>query len=176
MLLKFASGITALNTWIGRQVGWLTVALVLLVVIDVFLRKVFFLTANWVAELEWHLYAVVFLLGAAYTLARDRHVRVDLFYDRFSKKDKALVNIIGSLVLLIPWCVILIWAGWQYAWQSWLDQEGSPEPGGLPGRYVIKFILVLGLFLLLLQGIAEVIQSWHRYRQPESARGKEKSA
>ena len=81
-------------------------------------------------DLEWHLFALIFLLSAGYTLNQDRHVRVDLFYEKFSVKDKALTNFIGHFLFLIPWCLVVIYFSYGYALESFQVNEQSPEPGG----------------------------------------------
>lgn len=146
--------------FVGKAASWLTTILVVFVCFDVFRRYLLKDSAAWIMELEWHFFAVIFLLGAAYTLKHNKHVRVDLFYEKFSERDKALVNLIGAVVFLVPWCCVLIYVSYKYAYNSFSILESSPDPGGLPGRYVIKFVIVLGLFLLLLQTIAVIIESW----------------
>lgn len=153
MLLK---GIHRLNEFTGRAVSWLNLALVLLVCGDVISRYIFNESAAWVMELEWHLFALVFLFGAGYALKHGRHVRVDLFYQRMAPPDRALVDAVGGLVLLIPWCILIIWLSFDYARVSFLVGEGSPDPGGLPARYLIKFAIPVSMVLLLLQAIAMV--------------------
>lgn len=159
VLKLIAKGIDEVNDWIGRSVSWFTTALVVLVCFDVITRYLFSNTHAWIMELEWHLFALVFLLGAAYCFRHDRHVRVDLFYAKFSEKDQALVNFVGALLFLIPWCIVIIWVSMKYAWQSYLIGETSPDPGGLPARYLIKFSIALGIFLLLLQAVSSLIKS-----------------
>jgi len=159
-----ANWIDSCNEWVGKCISWSTLLLVILVSIDVF-RRYFFQTTNaWIMELEWHLFAAIFLIGAGFTFKRDKHVRVDLFYDRFNKKEKALTNMVGILVFLIPMCLLLIIVSFNYALDSYLIGEGSPDPGGLPHRYIIKSTIVIGSLLLLLQAISEVIKSWQDYR------------
>jgi len=157
--LKFSKAIDGVNNWIGRKVSWLTVLLILVVCLDVLRRKLFSQTEAWITELECHLFALLFLFGAAYTFLNDRHVRVDVFFSKQSKKDKAWINIAGIILLLFPWCSILIYWGIHYAWQSFLVGEGSPNPNGLPALYLIKFAIPVAIFLLLLQGISELIKS-----------------
>jgi len=158
-LTKIAQFANQTNELVGRAVSWLTTALVLLVCYDVAVRYIFKTSQPWIVELEWHFFALIFLLGAGFALKHDRHVRVDLFYAKFSKKDKALTNLVGSLVFLIPWCVLLIFFSTKYAWTSFELNEGSPDPGGLPARYLIKFSVVIGMVLLLLQAIGIVAES-----------------
>ncbi len=148
-----------LNDRVGNMVAYLTTVLVLLFCYDVLMRYLFSISGVWVNEMEWHLFSLIFLLGAAYTFKHDKHVRVDVFYSKFSPKTKAWVNLIGGLLFLVPWCCVLIYASYKYAYQSYTINEGSPNPGGLPYRFLIKFSITLGLFLLLLQGIASIIDS-----------------
>lgn len=144
---------------IGQAISWLTLLLVLVIVTDVFLRYIFNSTSAASFELEWHLFATVFLLGAAYTLQNDKHVRVDVFYHRFSEKGKAWVNLIGSIILLIPLCGIAFWESLSFVSSSFAVLETSPDPGGLPARYIIKSAIPIGFFLLSLQGVSVVLKS-----------------
>jgi len=157
---KVIKGIDQLNEQIGRRVSWLNLGLLLLVCFDVINRYLFNETAAWINELEWHLFALVFLLGAGYTLKHDRHVRVDLFFTNFSQRDKALVNLTGSLLFLIPWSLIIGYFAFFYSLDAWQTGETSPDPGGLPMRYLIKSVIVLGMLLLFLQGISQLLQAY----------------
>jgi len=114
---------------VGRAVAWLTALLVILVCYDVITRYLMNETKAWVMELEWHLFALIFLFGAGYALKHDKHVRVDLFYANFSPRDKALVDLIGGVLFLVPWCVMVIFWSFDYAELSWAVEEGSPDPG-----------------------------------------------
>lgn len=139
---------------IGKASSWLTLLLVLVIVIDVFLRYVFSITSAASFELEWHLFAIVFLIGAAWTLQEDKHVRVDVFYHRFSEKKKAWVNLIGTIFLLLPFCGVGFWESLSFVESSYQIGETSPQPGGLPARFLIKSTIPIGFFLLGLQGIS----------------------
>lgn len=156
LIIRFAN---AVNETAGRTASWLTTALVLLVCFDVARRLLVNDTEAWIMELEWHLFALIFLLGAGYALKHDRHVRVDLFYANFSDRDKAWVNLLGTLIFLLPWCTLVGIMSFKYAMGSYAIGEGSPDPGGLPMRYIIKFAIVAGVSLLGLQGIAVAAQS-----------------
>jgi TRAP-type mannitol/chloroaromatic compound transport system permease small subunit len=158
-LKKLAFWIEMLSDKSGKLISWLTTFMVILICIDVLQRYLFNYSKNWILELEWHLFALVFLIGAAYTLKEDKHVRVDLFYSNFSKKKKAWVDLIGTLFFLLPWCILIIVKSYDYALNSFSFKEGSPNPGGLPALYIIKFCIVIGFVLLLLQGIAVMIKS-----------------
>ena len=158
-LLSIQEKIDTFNESIGKLTAWLTAILVLLVCYDVVTRYFLNETRVWIMELEWHLFALIFLFGAAYALQKDKHVRVDVFYANFSIKDKAWVNLLGALLFLIPWCCIVIYWTFDYAQLSYAVNESSPDPGGLPARYVIKFAIPVGISLLLLQGISSVIKN-----------------
>jgi len=160
--------IEKINEQVGRTVSWLTTLLVLLICFDVIRRYLTDNTEAWIMELEWHLFAMIFLFGAGYSLKHDKHVRVDVFYASFSKRDKAWVNLFGTLFFLIPWCVLIVIMSWQYAGESWAIGEGSPDPGGLPARYLIKYAIPFGISLLLLQGIAELSKAVLTLRGKES--------
>ncbi len=151
-----------LNSAIGKTVSWLSLVLVLVIVVDVALRYIFSITSAASFELEWHLFALIFLLGSAYTLQQDKHVRVDVFYHRFSEKGKAWVNLIGSLTLLLPFCVVAFWESLSFVESSYAFRETSPDPGGLSARYIIKAALPAGFLLLGLQGISELLKSAKR--------------
>ena len=158
-LQRFSNGIHRLNERVGRAVSWLTSLLVLLVCFDVITRYLLNNTSAWIMELEWHLFALIFLLGAGYALRHDRHVRVDLFYANFTPRYQAWVNLLGPVFFLIPWSILLVYASFEYALMSYKIGETSPDPGGLPALYLIKFAVTLGIFLLLLQGIASLIDA-----------------
>lgn len=157
MMESFAQLLNKTNDWIGNKVIWLSAALVLLFSYDVLMRYLFNTTRVWITEMEWHLFSLLFLLGAAYALKDDRHVRVDLFYQKFSPRKKAIVDLTGTIFLLIPWCLMVIWHSAQYALNSLHQLEGSPNPGGLPYRFVIKSAITLGFLLLLMQAFAQII-------------------
>lgn len=151
--------IDKLTKAVGTLVSWLTVILVLIMVVDVAMRYLFSVTSAASFELEWHLFAGIFLLGAAYTLQQDKHVRVDVFYHRFSKKTQGWVNLIGSLFLLLPFCAVAFWESLSFVEASFNFRETSPDPQGLPARYLIKAVIPIGFFLLGLQGISEALKS-----------------
>ncbi len=148
----------AIAEWSGRAVAWLTLGMVLVTFLVVLLRYAFDL--GWIAMQEsvTYMHAVVFMLGAAYTLKHDGHVRVDIFYRAFSPRTRAWVDLFGVLVLLLPTCGFILWIGWDYVASSWSVSEGSREAGGLPGVFLLKGLILLMPALLLLQGIASVLR------------------
>jgi len=157
--------IDALNERVGTFAGWLTSLLVVVVCYDVFTRYVLKKSSIAVQELEWHLFAVIFLLGAAYTLKQDRHVRVDVLYTRFSPRIKAHVNFWGSIIFLIPFAVLIVLTTRDFVANSFIVGETSPDPGGLPARYLLKACIPLGFFLVLLQGISLMLRSFDTIRK-----------
>ena len=159
LLQRFSNGLDTINEEVGKLVSWLTTALVILFCYDVVMRYLFSSTAVWITELEWHFFALIFLIGAAYAFKHDKHVRVDVFYSNFSKKGKALINFIGITIFLIPWCLIIMKASYNYASYSLLLNEGSANPGGLPYRFIIKFSITAGFTMLFLQATSEWIKS-----------------
>lgn len=126
------------------------------------MRYLFSKTSAFSFELEWHLFALIFLIGAAYTLQQDKHVRVDVFYSRFSEKTKAWVDIIGTLFFLLPFCLIASFESFSFVYNSFLVKETSPDPGGLPARYLIKSAIPFGLILLGLQGVSVLLKSFKK--------------
>ena len=145
----------------GRGLSWLVPALVLLVAYDVIMRYFFQSGSIAIQEMEWHLFSLIFLLGAAYTLKHDDHVRLDLVYrSRFmSDYRRAWINLVCSLLFLVPFCILIIKSSWPFVSQAYQFAEGSPDPGGLPYRWVLKAAIPLGFFLLIIQGIGESLKS-----------------
>ncbi len=152
--------IDGLNTKVGYAISWLSTLLVLVVCYDVFTRYFLRKSSVGVQELEWHIFAVLFLIGAAYTLKMDNHVRVDVIYTQLSPRGKAWVNLLGSLIFLIPFSILILWACQGFISMSWAIQETSPDPGGLPYRYLLKAMIPAGFSLILLQGIALTLRSF----------------
>ncbi len=158
-LQAIADLIDMLNENLGRTVAWMTLAMVLITFIIVVLRYVF--NMGWIAMQEsvTYLHAAVFMLGAAYTLKREGHVRVDIFYSRMGERGRAWVDLVGALLLLLPVAGFILWVSWGYAASSWALMEGSREQGGLPGVFLLKSLIPLLGVLLLLQGISQAIRS-----------------
>lgn len=156
---RLSKNIDQLNDWIGRSVSWLCAAMILVTIFDVAMRYLLNQSQVWAMELEWHLFALLFLFGMGYGLRHDRHVRVDLFYNTFSRSNKGQVNFWGTLLLLLPWCLLVIWTSFPVAVDSMLKLEGSSNPYGLPFRFIIRFALVFGFLLLFLQGISQLIKA-----------------
>jgi TRAP-type mannitol/chloroaromatic compound transport system permease small subunit len=161
--LKIAQLIDRLSEWCGKITYGLVIVMIALGVWNVIGRYVGKiigenLTSNSLLELQWYIFDLIFFLGVAYALKHNDHVRVDIFYKDYSPKWKAIVNILGVIFFLIPFCVIIIVYSWQYVINSWNIFEISPDDGGLP-RYPIKTMIVISPLLLILQGISEIIKN-----------------
>ncbi|MFZ1748742.1 MAG: TRAP transporter small permease subunit [Saprospiraceae bacterium] len=162
---KVVQFISKTITLVGEKSALLNLVLIGLICFDVLQRYIFNQTFNWAIELEWHIFGLIFLLGSAYTLQEDKHVRVDLFYQDFAPKTKAWIDLLGSLLLLIPWCLLGIVTCYSYASNSFYINEGSPNPGGLPALYIIKYFVVVGFVLLLTQGCVMIYKNYKTISQ-----------
>ena len=156
-LQQCARAIDTLNECIGRAISWLTLAMVIVTFSIVVLRYLF--DISWVPMQESIIYmhSLVFMLGAAYTLKHDGHVRVDIIYQRCSVKVKAWIDFLGALLLLLPVAGFILWSSWEYVFDSWAISESSRNSGGLPVVYLLKTCLLLMSSLLILQGISLLI-------------------
>ena len=161
--------IEKITTWVGKASSWVSVFLVVIICVDVLLRYCFSNTKSWIIELEWHLFALIFLLGGAYALRKDQHVRVDVWYTKQSTRTQAWVNLFGTIIFLIPWCLVIIYTSYNYAENAWAIGESSPDPGGLPARYIIKFVITIGFCLLLLQAFSLIATSVREIRKPATS-------
>jgi len=143
----------------GRFISWATVTMVILVVLVVITRYFLGLGSIALQESVTYLHCLVFMMGFAFTLKHDGHVRVDIFYRRFSPRFKAIVNLVGGLLFLIPFCLLIFFTSWDYVLASWVTRETSAENNGLPFIYLLKTLMLLMPATLVLQGIAEIIRS-----------------
>ena len=158
-LQRIACFIDNLSERTGQIIAWLTLGTVLLTFTIVVMRYGFDSGSIAMQEAVSYLHAAVFMLGAAYTLKHDGHVRVDIVYRRLSYRGKALVNLLGTLLLLLPVCFYIIASSWEYVAFSWSLREGSQEAGGLDAVYLLKTAIPVMAMLLLLQGIAIALHS-----------------
>jgi TRAP-type mannitol/chloroaromatic compound transport system permease small subunit len=158
-LKRLSQWVDTINEWVGRGTAWVSLALVTVVFIDVVMRYAFNRSFVFVQELEWHIFAFIFLIGAGYTLLHDGHVRVDIFYQRLGPKGKAWTDLLGVLIFLIPGCLMIMATSWHFVVRAFVVGEGSPDPGGIPYRFIVKGLIPGGFSLLLLQGISMGIHS-----------------
>ena len=168
--LRVARLIDALNTRLGQGCAWLTLFLVIGTAIVVVLRYGFGIGATALQEAVLYAHALVFMGATAWTLIRGAHVRVDIFYQKFTSRRQALVEIFGNLLLLLPLCLYLGWSSWDYVANSWSTLEASSESGGLKYVYLQKSIILVLVFSLALQGIADLIKAAYLVagRMPDS--------
>lgn len=163
-LLPIARQIDRFTHLIGKLAYWLVLVMIGVGVWNVLGRYIGNaigqnLSSNALIETQWYLFDLVFLLGAAYALQHDEHVRVDIFYARWSRRRKAMADLFGTLVFLLPFSVLVIVFSWGAVTKSWAVRETSPDPGGLI-RYPIKTMIIVSFVLLILQGISEAIKNW----------------
>ena len=147
---------------LGRLISWLTLAMILIGAYNAIARYLgrfigINLSSNLYLELQWYLFSLVFLLGAGFALKENSHVRVDVLYGRLRRRARARIDVIGSVLMLIPFCIFVLWVSWPSIHNSWLVREGSPDPGGLP-RYPLKAVIIVAFVLLLVQGISELVK------------------
>ncbi|WP_339513686.1 TRAP transporter small permease subunit [Pseudomonas sp. RL_15y_Pfl2_60] len=175
LLLHLARIIDALNKRFGQACAWLTAFLVIGTAIVVVLRYGLGIGATALQEAVLYAHALVFMGAAAWTLQRNAHVRVDIFYQKFSGKRQALVDILGTLLFLLPLCLFLGWSSWDYVANSWATKEASSESGGLHFVYLQKSIILILVAGLVLQGISDIIKAVYmlagRLPEPEVKHG-----
>ena len=148
----------------GRIFAWATLFMVIVTFLVVVLRYAF--NTGWFAMQEsiTYLHAITFMMGAAYTLKHDGHVRVDIFYRKMGYRHRALVDLLGGLLLLLPVALFIAWSSWDYVLTSWSFNEGSPEAGGLPWIYLLKTLMLIMPVLLILQGLAQILSAWRQLK------------
>ena len=160
-LLRTVEGIVE---WTGRLVAWLTLAVVLTVFLVVVLRYTFGLGWAWLQELYVYMHAVAFMLGAAFTLKHGRHVRVDIVYGRARARYRGLVDLLGSLVLILPVFGWVVYASWPFVAISWARLEASHQSGGLPTVFLLKTVIPVACALLMAQGLCMAYRALRRLR------------
>ena len=151
--------IDKINETIGRFVSWAALFMVLITLVIVILR--YFFDTGWIAMQESvvYLHAALFMMGAAYTLKHDGHVRVDIFYGKMSTRGQSWVNLFGAIVLLLPVCLLILIDSWEYVTDAWHVMEGSREAGGIPGVYLLKSLIPMFSRLMILQGVSESLKA-----------------
>ena len=169
-LLRLAGLIDRLNATFGKVCAWLTLFLVLGTALVVVLRYGFGIGATALQESVLYAHALVFMGATAWVLQRNGHVRVDIFYQKFGPRRQALVEVLGTLLFLLPVCLFLGWASWDYVGNSWATLEASSESGGLKLVFLQKSIILVLVATLVLQGIANLIKAAYQLagHQPDS--------
>ncbi|SDR31833.1 TRAP transporter small permease subunit [Pseudovibrio sp. Tun.PSC04-5.I4] len=151
--------INSVNSSIGKSCAWLSLGIVLVQFTVVVMRYVFGIGSIWMQESITYMHGFLFMLAAAYTLSVDGHVRVDIFYRDAKPRTKALVDLMGSILFLIPMCAVIFYWSWGYVVSSWLILEGSQEASGIQGRFLLKSAIIGFAVLVSLQGVAIIIRS-----------------
>jgi TRAP-type mannitol/chloroaromatic compound transport system permease small subunit len=156
-LLKVSKAVDWLNTQIGKNVIWLILASTVISAVNATVRKAFNVSSNAYLEVQWYLFAAAFLLASAYTLLNGEHVKIDVIYSRWSKRTQIWIDVLGFIFFLLPFCTAVLWFGIPFFLQGYRSNEVSPSAGGLI-LWPVYAMMPLGFFLLMLQGISELIK------------------
>ena len=151
--------IDRINKTVGRTVMWFALCIVLIQFVVVLMRYVFGVGSIFAQESITYLHGFLFMLAAAYTLLTDGHVRVDIFYREAHPRKKAMVNLFGCVVLLLPVCILIFWTSFPYVLDSWRAGEGSPETSGIQARYIQKTAILAFAVLMAMQGVSIILRS-----------------
>ena len=165
-MLTIANKLEAFIALTGRAVSWLSLLMVLVTFVVVVMRYLFDTGSIALQESIAYMHAVLFLVGAAWTLQQNAHVRVDMFYSRWTPRTQAWVDLFGTLLLLLPVMLFISVISWQYIVDSWQVHEGSREAGGLPGVFILKSFILVMTVLLLLQAVANLLKAIHVIKTP----------
>lgn len=171
-LVAFVNLVDRLNDKIGRGIAWLTLLMVMITFVVVILRYVYAVGWVWLQESYVWLHGIVFMVGAGYTLLHNGHVRVDIFYRPNSVRYKAIIDLLGSLILLLPLVAVVFYVSYGYVLKSWASLEASREAGGLPALFLLKTVILIFCVLIGLQGLSLAARSFlvlvgHPEFQPE---------
>jgi TRAP-type mannitol/chloroaromatic compound transport system permease small subunit len=172
-LRRFSVAIDGLNDRIGAAIRWLALIMVLVGAFNAIARYLtrytgVALSSNAYLDLQWYFFSLIFLLGAAYGLNHDVHVRVDVLYSRLSHKARAWIDLAGTVLFLLPFALVMLWVSWPAVRNSWAIHETSPDPGGLP-RYPIKAVILVSFVLLVLQALSQAVKQVDVIRGESSA-------
>jgi TRAP-type mannitol/chloroaromatic compound transport system permease small subunit len=151
--------IDQLSELTGRMLAWLSLLMMVVLCLVVVLRYGFEVGSIGLQEAVTYLHASIFMLGAAYTLKHDGHVRVDIFYRNFSPRGKAWINSLGGIIFLLPLCTYIFFISWDFVMQSWQIREVSTEPGGIPAVFLLKTLIPIMAINLGLQALADILRS-----------------
>ncbi len=156
---KFCTMTDGIIRRIGHYFSWLNAILVLVIIVQVFLRYVMGMGLVVLEELQWHLYAVGIMFGLSYCVVQDSHIRLDVLHDNYSQRTKEWIELLGNLLLLLPIITIILIHSWDFLKESWMVGERSDSPLGLPARYFIKSFLISGFGLLALATLSRTVRS-----------------
>jgi TRAP-type mannitol/chloroaromatic compound transport system permease small subunit len=156
-LLGFSRMVDTLNERIGRLATWLILIVVIISAGNAFSRFFFNLSSNGMLEIQWYLFSAVFMLSAGYVLKLNEHIRIDVIAGRMSPRTQNWIDVFGFLVFLLPMALIVAYFSWPVFMNAWTTGETSPNPGGLI-RWPVRLLMPIGFFLLILQGLSELIK------------------
>jgi TRAP-type mannitol/chloroaromatic compound transport system permease small subunit len=157
LLLGLSRLIDRVNTVVHKSVMWLVLVAIVISAANAVSRKLFSVSSNAYLELQWYLFSAVFLLSAGFTLLRGEHVKIDILYGRLSRRKQVYIDIFGTILFLLPFCLITLWLVWPQAVNRFFSGEVSPNPGGLP-FWPAWALIPAGFALLALQGVSEIIK------------------
>jgi TRAP-type mannitol/chloroaromatic compound transport system permease small subunit len=146
---------------LGRALSWLMLGMVLTVFFDVVMRYAIHQSYVFTQELEWYIFAVTYLMAGGYVMLWDEHVRVDILYSRFSPRTRAWVDFVLLFVFFFPSALLVIYTTWPFFRNALSVWEGSPDPGGIPARWALKFVIILAFAIMVVQGISQVIKNFY---------------
>lgn len=156
-LLSVSRGIDALNERVGKTVIWLVLIVAIISASNAVMRYTINYSNNGLLEIQWYLFAIIFLFSAGYTLLRNEHVRIDVLAGHLSPRGQAWIDIIGTLLFLMPMAVLIMYLSWPIFMNAWNSGEMSSNPGGLI-RWPARLMIPVGFLLLVLQGLSELIK------------------
>lgn len=159
LLRAVHNGLDQFSLWVGKTISWLMLLMMFVTSLIVILRYLFNSGSIALQESVVYLHGIVFMLGIAYAMKQKAHVRVDIIYQKLAPRYQALIDLFGTILFLLPFTIFIIWVSMEYVQFSWSVQESSPEPGGLPGIYLLKTLIPIMGITLLLQGISELLKS-----------------
>jgi len=164
MLEKLEKIITHLVNGVGKLLAVVLLLMVLNVAFDVMMRYLFHASSVGMQEMEWHLFAIVILYGVGVALQDEAHVRVDFLYDRMSLRTKSLINIVGTLVFLMPLSLLILFGSFAFVGDAYFTHEISEDPGGLPYRWLIKSMIPVAFGFLLISATGYILKNVHQLR------------
>jgi len=173
--MKITYLLTRIIDYVGVFCAILMCLMLLNVFYDVVMRYLFDDVSIGMQELEWHLFAAMFMFGIGYTLKEDGHVRVDVFYDQMSNKTKAWVNILGSLLLALPITLLILYYSVGYSYEAFEMGEGSADPGGLPNRWIIRSVIPISSLFVILCILQVVLVQIEQLKSPNNNQTEENS-
>lgn len=161
MLRELARKIDSFQDVLGRALSWLMLAMVLVVFFDVVMRYAISRTYVFTQELEWYIFAVAYLMAGGYVMLRDEHVRVDVVYSRLSSRTRAWLDFVLLFVFFFPSALLIMYSTWPFFRNALAVWEGSPDPGGIQGRWALKGVIILAFGIMVLQGLSQAIKNFY---------------